>query len=402
MDSIHRDNEPVSKFLVDANQSVNFCLARNPSDIHDPKKKFGPGMTHLIFGQKENIFGYSNLKLNLFYTAGKLTQYYSKTFDEKIPSDVGGVEPDNIEEKLNEQYILQQENSASSLSHFEDILRQEKKFRPYGEKLSELKRGDRTFELYKPTMMNPGFKEWYLRLETFIMWFIDGASFIDTDDEQWDYYVIFEKYKDEEGAEKHAVVGLSTVFRFYAYPEQIRPRVSQMLILPPFQGMGLAADVLKIIIDQYQVKDVTEITMEDPSPQCQRVRDFNDVRICINLKQFSSERLVKGFHLAMYSGANEAAKINRRQARRVYEILRYRCTPKFDESAMRAYRLDVKNRLNAPYKNETLRKMRLAHSSGVQLSEEDRKNLLNQEYQELIEEYEKVIKRLDRWENSQK
>ena len=67
--------------------------------------------------------------------------------------------------------------------------------------------------------------QWYLRLETFIMWFIDGASFIDTDDEQWDYYVIFEKYKDEDGAEKHAVVGLSTVFRFYAYPEQIRPRV---------------------------------------------------------------------------------------------------------------------------------------------------------------------------------
>ena len=61
---------------------------------------FGPGMSHLIFGQKENIFGYSNLKINLFYTAGKLTQYYSKAFDEKIPSDVGGVEPDDIEEKV--------------------------------------------------------------------------------------------------------------------------------------------------------------------------------------------------------------------------------------------------------------------------------------------------------------
>ena len=45
------------------------------------------------------------------------------------------------------------------MSHFEDILRQEKKFRPYGEKLSELKKGERIFELYKPTMKNPGFKE---------------------------------------------------------------------------------------------------------------------------------------------------------------------------------------------------------------------------------------------------
>lgn len=63
---------------------------------------------------------------------------------------------------MNEQYILQQENSASSMSHFEEILRQEKKFRPYGEKLSELKKGERIFELYKPTMMNPGFKEVFL------------------------------------------------------------------------------------------------------------------------------------------------------------------------------------------------------------------------------------------------
>ena len=48
------------------------------------------------------------------------------------------------------------------MSHFEEILRQEKKFRPYGEKLSELKKGERIFELYKPTMMNPGFKEVFL------------------------------------------------------------------------------------------------------------------------------------------------------------------------------------------------------------------------------------------------
>ena len=59
-----------------------------------------------------------------------------------------------------------------------------------------------------------------------------------------------------------------------------------MLVLPPFQGLGLAADALRTIVDQYQLKNVTEITMEDPSPQCQRVRDFNDSRTCVNLKEF--------------------------------------------------------------------------------------------------------------------
>ena len=64
------------------------------------QKSFHPSMTHQVFGMKENIFGYSNLNINLFYTAGKLTQYYHKTADETISRDDGGVEPDDIEEKV--------------------------------------------------------------------------------------------------------------------------------------------------------------------------------------------------------------------------------------------------------------------------------------------------------------
>ena len=101
-----------------------------------------------------------------------------------------------------------------------------------------------------------------------------------------------------------------------------------MLILPPFQQMGLAANMLKTISAQYQMKDVLEITMEDPSPQCQRVRDFIDASACVNLSEFSADRLEKGFDLSMYSAARESSKINRKQARRIYEILRYRSTPK--------------------------------------------------------------------------
>jgi histone acetyltransferase 1 len=57
------------------------------------------------------------------------------------------------------------------------------------------------------------------------MWFIDGASYIDTDDDQWDYYVTFEKFKNSENYDQWAVAGFSTVFQFYAYPDMIRPRV---------------------------------------------------------------------------------------------------------------------------------------------------------------------------------
>lgn len=56
---------------------------------------------------------------------------------------------------------------------------------------------------------------------------------------------------------------------------------------------------------------------------------------------------------------------------------------------MKQFRIAIKNRLNAPYKNESLRKMRVMIPSGVQLSDEDRKKMLHAEYEEIIEQYEK-------------
>jgi len=56
---------------------------------------------------------------------------------------------------------------------------------------------------------------------------------------------------------------------------------------------------------------------------------------------------------------------------------------------MKEFRIDIKNRLNAPYKNEALRKKRIMIQTGVQLTDEDRKKLLHAEYEELIEQYEK-------------
>lgn len=42
-------------------------------------------------------------------------------------------------------------------------------------------------------------------------------------------------------------------------------------------------------------------------------------------------------------------KINKKQTRRVYEILRLKNTNTSDKAAYLSYRLDVKNRLNAPF-----------------------------------------------------
>ena len=45
---------------------------------------------------------------------------------------------------------------------------------------------------------------------------------------------MFEKFKDSEGLERYAIAGYSTVYEYYAYPANKRPRISQVIIMKLF------------------------------------------------------------------------------------------------------------------------------------------------------------------------
>jgi histone acetyltransferase 1 len=71
----------------------------------------------------------------------------------------------------------------------------------------------------------------------------------------------FEKYTTADGKTSYAFIGYSSVYQFYTYPDLKRPRVAQMLILPPFQKQGLAVRLLSCIYTFYRndpkVKEIT-------------------------------------------------------------------------------------------------------------------------------------------------
>lgn len=60
---------------------------------------------------------------------------------------------------------------------------------------------------------------------------------------------------------RYATVGFATVYQYYAYPNHTRPRIAQILVLPPFQRLGLGAHLLRGIYRQYlgkeSVRDIT-------------------------------------------------------------------------------------------------------------------------------------------------
>lgn len=251
-------------------------------------------------------------------------------------------------------------------------------------------------------MDEPGFESYHENMQTFLLWFIDAASYIDVDDRKWDYFVIYERSTDGQngsGAPHQHIyyfVGYATVYRYYAYPNKTRPRISQFLILPPFQRKNLGARLLQVIYNCYASdSSIMDITVEDPSEEFSRLRDYVDCKNCMELKSFHESELKKGFSEDMFQEACTKYKLNKKQVRRVYEILKFRIINKFDEEEMRSFRLEVKNRLNAPYLKMKRSSLKEEQENTGLGSKELRIQELNLLYNQLEEDYRQVIEKLN-------
>ncbi|XP_013186287.1 histone acetyltransferase type B catalytic subunit [Amyelois transitella] len=349
--------------VVDGNEVLEFKLVRSVEDIECNSTSFSSEMCHQVFGENENIFGYTDLRIKLFYSAGSLQTYLGIEYTDKIePSKAEGLKADDVEGALKKVLAP---GFVTNLDQFLTLVEKDKSFTPHGRLVhafSVTPEGDnrRMFEVYYSEISTPGFLSFHERLQTFLLWYVDAASFIDVDDDQWNFFTVFEKYEASEGGHRYATAAYATAYRYYAYPRNLRPRISQVLTLPPFRKLGICAHLIKAIYTHFTVlPEVIDITVEDPSPDFQRIRDYVDVKNCETLPAFQPAQLHQGFSQDMANQARSKFKINKKQARRVYEILRLKHTNTSDKTSYLNYRLDVKNRLNAPFQKKKLEMKKL-------------------------------------------
>ncbi|RUS88450.1 hypothetical protein EGW08_003787 [Elysia chlorotica] len=404
--SVAKKND-LEEYRCSANDAIRFKFVRTEDDIENVDGVFHPEMTHQIFGDSEMIFGYKGLDISIYYTAANLVPYFNISFKAAVNEKQFDVPADNVEKLLLDDLPP---GYVTSLDQFRQALPEEATFRPFGELIDsysvETRNGTRkTFEVYFTKIEEPGFRKYHSRMQTFIKFFIDAASYIDVDDERWDYYLVFEKYV-ESGNPRYALAGYMTTYNFFAYPERVRPRISQVLILPPFQKMGLCARLVQTFYNVcYSRGEVLDITVEDPSENFQRVRDFVDCSNCGKLESFQADLLRGGFSRDMVQEAQEKLKLSKLQTRRVYEILRLKSTNENNKQMFRDYRLDVKKRLNLPYLRNrrtfkklerTLQPDELSQTLGVMNNDEQRFQYLEAAFQEDVRAYRHVLERLAR------
>lgn len=92
------------------------------------------------------------------------------------------------------------------------------------------------------------------------------------------------------------------------------------------------------------------VSVEDPSEKFQLIRDYLDMKSCLTLPSFSPQLIKGDFSKNMIQEARNQCKINEKQCRRVYEILRLYYTDVNNANDYNGYKMMVKNRLNAPFK----------------------------------------------------
>lgn len=70
-----------SRFLPN---TLPFISVRSPKDIENDETSFSSEMCHQVFGDNENIFGYTDLHIKLYYTAGSLQTYLGIEYTDKV------------------------------------------------------------------------------------------------------------------------------------------------------------------------------------------------------------------------------------------------------------------------------------------------------------------------------
>lgn len=417
-------------WTTNSNEALTLSLVRAKEDkkvLHDDEsyEEFHPTFTYPIYGEDEKIYGYQDLVIDLRFASGSLAYFLSVRYAKKLDASST---VDNVEGILNE-YIpsgYETDEAAFAARVEEDAV----SFKPIGKLIhsytrplpnvptsnsAAVSKDPVEYEVYHATFDDPGFREYHRRMQLFILLYIEAGSYINDEEEGWEFVVLYQKRKRTSGTATYHFMGYSSLYNFYCFPEKVRLRLSQFIILPPFQRQGHGSELYTAIYnDTLSRLSVSELTVEDPAEAFEDLRDRSDLRMLLAHEQFMQEgfggsnltgshdggRVVKGksrVRTQAISGKGKGKmgppvdkawaekwrkdlKIAGRQFHRLVEMLILLHLNPTDLRGARAFRLQVKERLYR-FNFEVL----------AQLEKEERLEKLEETFQSVHEDYLRIL-----------
>lgn len=254
---------------------------------------------------------------------------------------------------------------------YADLIASQPTFSPPGTRVHTYNQADDTFSIYQTDFSSVEFVALYERFRIFSLFYIDGATTLDTDDLKWTFYTIY-------NASNH-MVGYVALYTFFYYPDKWRMRISQFVILPHHQRQGHGMHLYNYIMEHYAGDpDVIEVNVEDPNEAFCDLRDKCDLLRMSRLSEAESGPLEIQVR---------QLKLNKRQSDRCVEMLMLRKLLRSKQTKsvarMKPFRLAVKKRL-------------FKHNIEVlaQIDKDERYEKLQETYESLIEDYERILSTL--------
>jgi len=157
--------------------------------------------------------------------------------------------------------------------------------RGVGKHIHTFEQGNDVFEIYIASAKDSGAQELLQRAEHVAMWYIETADAVDFQDERWQVLFLYRRCRNRRDVagrkvkgEVLSLAGYFTLFTFHNPFAGSKIRVCQALVLPHLQGRGLGRELLLCTYRlAHEQPNVTEITVEDPAPGFQSLRDAVDL-----------------------------------------------------------------------------------------------------------------------------
>ncbi|KAL1893158.1 histone acetyltransferase 1 [Sporothrix stenoceras] len=318
------------EWVSNANEALEISLVQpGPTGLRSIAS-FNPKFTYSIFGDEETIIGYQGLKISLRFNASDMRPNLHVSSSKKLKT--GEIEPTDIQTVL-KGYLA--DVAFQKPSEFEQAVQQTSKvdYRPPGERIRSFVGSDGRYEIWKGTLSDPAVLQLVKRIEIFVPFFIEGGTFIAKEDatshtvdsaDRWSIFFLYRTRQRPGSADsyEYEFAGYSTVYRFllpvgpatpprkgakqdeFSLPPSdedghqttsfalaklpCRSRISQFIVLPPFQGKGNAGRLYSAIFDEYLDEPQTkEITVEDPNEAFDDLRDIADLAHLSKLPAFT-------------------------------------------------------------------------------------------------------------------
>ncbi|BDA48752.1 Histone acetyltransferase type B catalytic subunit [Coccomyxa sp. Obi] len=274
------DGAPSAKRLktaqVDANEVITFHFLdahKEPSEICEASS-FPPDMCHQFFGEEEEIKGYEDLAVDIWLSQRSYQALLEVRCSSRTPH------ADDIEKVLREKFTAGL--SVTRSGYLKKLLMTPPlDMESLGKAVLERKLDSGSMSVHRIQLSTADqtVRDLHARMQPLLMFFVDGASAIDTKEPEWDLLLAVHK-------EGHitTIAGFATIYNFWCFPHRVRIRVSQVLVLPPNQGKGVGRALLEAVYHTADERGALDVTYEDPTDVVQLMREKIELQRALKLE----------------------------------------------------------------------------------------------------------------------